>query len=125
MSGWCRRFVILVSHCIDVRYLVVCGRLAHVPMSLRARPSVLDTCKVENVMNSWAARDSVENGSDSSGYDTSDCGTVGALISRWLLYSDSCSKYFSLTLVACRVSVFHSVAFSDSWDYVLGSHRVP
>ena len=26
-------------------------------MSLRARASVLDTCKVENVMDSWAARD--------------------------------------------------------------------
>ena len=49
-------------------------------MSLRARASVLDTCKVENVMDSWAARDSIENGSDSSGYDTSDCGAVGVPI---------------------------------------------
>ena len=65
---------------------MVCGRLAHATTSLRARTSVLDTCKVENVMNSWAARDSVENGSDSSGYDTSDCGAVGALIFPWLLY---------------------------------------
>ena len=53
---------------------------------------MLDTCKVENVLDSWADRHSVENGSDSSGYDTSDCGAVGALIFPWLLYSDSCSK---------------------------------
>ena len=49
---------------------------------------MLDTCKVENVMDSWVARDSVENGSDSSRYDTSDCGVVGTLIFLWLLYSD-------------------------------------
>ena len=85
---------------------------------------MLDTCKVDNMMNSWAARDSVENGSDISGCNTSDCVAVGALIFPWLLYSDSCSKCFSLTLVACCVSVFHPVGFSDSWDFVLGSHRV-
>ena len=61
---------------------------------------MLDTCKVENVMDSWAARDSVENGSDSSGNDTSDSGAVGTLIILRLLYPDSCSKCFSLTLVA-------------------------
>ena len=55
-------------------------RLAHAPMTPRARTSVLDTCKVENLMDSWAARDSVENGSDSSRYNTSDCGVVDALI---------------------------------------------
>ena len=85
---------------------------------------MLDTCKVENVMNSWAARDPVQSGSDSSGNDTSGCGAVGALIFPGLLYADSCSKCFSLTLIACRVSVFHPVAFSDSWDCVLGSHTM-
>ena len=33
-------------------------------MSLRARTSVLDTWEVENMMDSWASRDSVGNGSD-------------------------------------------------------------
>ena len=61
-------------------------------MSILARTSLLDTCKVENVMDSWAAKDSVENRSDSSGCDTSDCGSVGALIFLRLLYSGSCSK---------------------------------
>ena len=46
---------------------------------------MLDTRKVENLMDSWAARDSVENGSESSGYDTSDCGAVGVLIFLRLL----------------------------------------
>ena len=68
----------------------------------------MDTCQVENMMDSWAARDSVENGTDSSGNDTSDCGAVGTLIILRLLFSDSCSKCFSLALVACRVSVFPS-----------------
>ena len=94
-------------------------------MRLRARTSVLDTCKVENVMESWASRDSVESGSDRSGNDTSDCGAVDALIFPWILYEDFCSKYFSLTLVASPVSVVHPVAFSDSWDCVLGSYKVP
>ena len=31
-------------------------------MSLRSRVSVLDTCKVENMVDSWVVRDSVENG---------------------------------------------------------------
>ena len=75
-----------------MRYSVVCGRQAHVPMSLRAGISVLDTCKVENMMDSWAARGSFENGSNSFGCDTSDCGTVGAMIFLRLLYLDSCSK---------------------------------
>ena len=97
-----------------MRYLVVCGLSAHLPMSLRARTSVIDTCKVENVMGSWAARYSVENRSDSSGYGTSDCGAIGALIFPRLLYSYSSSKCFSLPLVAFHVSVFHPVAFSDS-----------
>ena len=56
---------------------------------------MLDTLEVENVMDSWAVRDSVENRSDSSGYDRSDCGAVGAFIFPWLLYSDSCSKCIS------------------------------
>ena len=34
------------------------------------------------------------------------------------------NKCFSLNFVACHVFVFHPIAFSDSWDYVLGSHRV-
>ena len=81
----------VLNTAIFVRYLVVCGRSAHVPMSPRVRTSVLDMCKVENVMDSWAVRDSVENRSDSSGYDRSDCGAVSALIFPWLLYSpDSC-----------------------------------
>ena len=50
---------------------------------------MLDTCKLENMMNSWAARDSVKNGSDSSGCDMSDCGAVGAMIFLRLLYLDS------------------------------------
>ena len=83
---------------------------------------MLDTCKTESVMGSWVARDSVET---SSGNDTSDSGTVSMLIILRLLYSDSCSKCFFFTLVACRVFVFHPVAFSDSWNCVLGSHRVP
>ena len=74
---------------------------------------------------SWADRDSVENGSDSSGNDTSDCGTSGMLIILRLLYPDSCRKCFSLTLAAFRVSVFHPVAFSDSWDCMIGIHRMP
>ena len=84
---------------LSVRYLVVCGRSAHVPMSLRARTSVLDTCTVENVMDSCAARDSVENGSDSSGNGTSDSGAVSTLIILRLLYPDSCSKWFFLVLL--------------------------
>ena len=36
-------------------------------MSVQARTSVLDTCKVENMMDSWAAKDSVRMWSDSSG----------------------------------------------------------
>ena len=72
-----------------VRYLVVCGRSAHVPMSLLARTSVLDTCQVENVMDYWYARDSVWEGSDNSENDTSDCGAVGALIFPGLLYANS------------------------------------
>ena len=95
-----------------MRYLVVCGRSAHVPMSLRARTSVLDTCKVENVIDNWAARDSVENGSDSFGSDTSDCGAVGALIFLRLLYLDSCSEWFFLSLATCIVSVLCLVTFS-------------
>ena len=73
---------------------------------------MLDTCKVENVMDSWAARDSVENGSDSSGYDTSDCCTVGDLISLRLLYAGSCNKWFFscsccvLFRVCCLVALF-------------------
>ena len=82
-------------------------------MSLWARTSVLDACKVENVMYSWAARDSVENGSDSSRNDTSDCGAVGALIFPWWLYSSSCSKWFFLVLAVCCVHVLCLVAFSD------------
>ena len=82
-------------------------------MSLRARASALDTCKVESMMDNWAAKDSVENGSDSSGYDTSDCGAVGAVIFLRLLYSGSCRKWFLLSLVACIVSVLCLVAFSD------------
>ena len=54
-------------------------------------------------MDSWLARDSVENGLDSSEYDTSDSSAVGALIFPWLLYSDSCSDWFFLVLVACCV----------------------
>ena len=61
---------------------------------------------------------------DSSGNDTSDSGAVGTLIILRLLYPDSCSKCFSLTLVACRVPVFRPAAFSDSSDCVLGGHRV-
>ena len=83
----------------------------------------MDTCKVENVMDSGAARDLVENGSDSSGNDTPDSGTVGALIMLRSLYPDYCTKCFSFTLVPPRVSMFHPVGFSDSWDCVLGSHR--
>ena len=47
-------------------------------------------------------------GSDSSGNNTSDCGVVGALVFPRLLYADSCSEFFSLTLLAYRVSVFPS-----------------
>ena len=85
---------------------------------------MLDICNLENVMDSWPARDLVKSGSGSSRNDTSDCGTVGALIFPGVLYADSCSKCFSFTRVACRVSVFHPVTFPDSWDCVPGSHRV-
>ena len=82
---------------------------------------MLDTCPVENVMDSWAARDSVENGSDSSGYDTSDCDPVGALIFPWLLYSDSSSKWFFLSLLR---AVCSCPILSPSWivGLRLGSH---
>ena len=100
---------------------MVCGRSAHVPISLRARISVLDRYQEENAINYWSARDSIWEGSDSSGSDTSDFGAVGALIFPGLLYADSLSKCFSLTLVACRVSVFHPVAFSDSWTAFLAA----
>ena len=62
---------------------------------------MIDTCKVENMMDSWAARDSAENGLDSSGYDTSDCDVVGAMIFPRLLYADSYGKCCSLALVVC------------------------
>ena len=70
---------------------------------------MIDTCNVENVMDSWEARDSVENGSDSSGCDTSDCVAVGVLIFLRLLYLDSCRKWFysdscCLLCVVCSVS---------------------
>ena len=71
----------------------------------------MDTCKVENVMDSWEARDSVENESDSSGCDTSDCGAVGALIFLRLLYLDSCSEWSFLVIAACCVRVLCLVAF--------------
>ena len=79
---------------------MVCGRLAHVPMSLQARTSVLDMCMVENVLDSWAVGDLVENRSDSLGYNTLDCDAIGALIFRG-----------SVTLVASPVFVFHSITF--------------
>ena len=74
---------------------------------------MLDTCKVENMMDSWAAMDSIENGSDSSRYDMPNCGAVGALIFLRLLYQGSCSKWFYLVLAACCVRVLCLVAFSD------------
>ena len=49
---------------------------------------MLDTCQVGNVMDYWLARDSIWEGSDSAGNDTSDCGAVGALIFPRLLYAD-------------------------------------
>ena len=61
---------------------------------------------------------------DSSGNDTSNSDAVCILIIFRLSYPGSCGKRFSLTLAACRVFLFHPVAFSDSCDYVLGSHRV-
>ena len=64
-------------------------------------------------MDSWTARDSVENESDSSGYDTSDCGAVGALMFLRLLYLGSCSKGLFLALAACCVRMLCLVAFSD------------
>ena len=80
---------------------------------LRARTSVLDTCKLENVTDSWAARDSVESGSDSSGNDTSDCGAVSTLILLGLLYADACNKW-SFSSPCCMVClVFCLVAFFD------------
>ena len=77
---------------------------------------MLGTCQVENVMDYWSAKDSIKEGSDSSGNDMSDCGTVGALIFPRLFYAHSCSKCFSLMPVACCVFVFHPVVFSDSQD---------
>ena len=62
---------------------------------------MLDTYKVENMMDSWAVNDSAENGLNSSGYDTLDCDTIGAMIFLGLLYADSCSKWFFLVLIAC------------------------
>ena len=47
---------------------------------------MLDMCKVENVMDGWVARDSIENGSDSSRNDTLDSGVVSPLIFLRLLY---------------------------------------
>ena len=93
--------------------------LAHVLMSLWARTSVLDMYKMENVMDSWLARDSVRNGSDSSSYDTSNCGTVGAMVFLKLLYLDSCDKWFFLVLVACCVHITLSCCLLSSWDCVL------
>ena len=52
----------------------------------------MDTCKVENMMDILADRDLVENGLDSPECDTSDCGTVGAMIFLKLWYLDACSK---------------------------------
>ena len=37
---------------------VACGRPAHVPISLRARTSVLDMCQEEEVIGSSSVRDS-------------------------------------------------------------------
>ena len=51
---------------------------------------MLNKWKVGNVMDSWVARDSVEDGSDSSGNDTSYSGVVGhadypeVVVSRFL-----------------------------------------
>ena len=53
----------------------------------------------------WLARDSIWEGLDSSGNDTSSCGAVSALIFPGLFYAYSCSKCFSLPLAACCVSV--------------------
>ena len=74
---------------------------------------MLDKCKVENAMDSWAATDSIENGSDSSGYDTSDCGAVGALIFPRLLYPGTCSNWLFLVLAMWCVRVLYVVAFSN------------
>ena len=79
---------------------------------------MLDTCKVENVMDSWLARDLVENGLDSSGYDTSNYGIVNALMFLRSLYADSCRKCFVLSLCMCCVRVLCLVAFSRLWDCV-------
>ena len=81
-----------VSRACDCEDSVVLRSSSTLSMSLRVRISVLETCKVENVMDSWADRDSVENGSDSYGYHTSDCGVIDALIFLRLLYSGSCSN---------------------------------
>ena len=72
-----------------------------------------NACKVKNVMDSWLARGLVENRSDSSGYDTSDCGAAGSLIFLSLLYANSCSKRVLLSLAAYIVSVLYLIAFSD------------
>ena len=82
------------------------------------KASVLDTCKVENVMNSWAAKDSVENGSDSSGYGTSDCGAVGALIFQRLFYLGSCSKWLFCFLLCVVRACALSLCFLWSLDCV-------
>ena len=42
---------------LSVRYSVVCGRLAHVPMSLWARTSVLDKCQVEMFIGDLSVKD--------------------------------------------------------------------
>ena len=73
---------------------------------------MLGTCKVENMMDSWAGRNSVKNGSDSSGRNASHCGTVGALIFLSFFYVDFCSKCFLLSLAMCIVSVLCLVVFS-------------
>ena len=70
---------------------MVCGRLSHIPMSLRARTSVLDMRQVEKVMDCLVGWGFDLEELDSSGNDTSDHNTVGAMIFRGLLYGDSCS----------------------------------
>ena len=46
---------------VFARYSVVCGRPAHVPISLWTRISVLETGWVKMLIGNWSVRDSAEN----------------------------------------------------------------
>ena len=91
-------------------------RPAYVPMSLRARNSVLGTCKGEKMIGIDQLGIYRRIWSDSSGYDTSDISAVGSPYSRVrciliLVASDFSLRWLPREFVLCVYSVLS--AFSD------------